>query len=98
MPGRSQVVFGPDGRIVERSGKDLREVDVLVGSGGVLRHAGGTGEQAAEVLLRHLSTDAGWQLPEHPRTVVDLDYVLAPVGLLAERHRDAAYRLARTLL
>ena len=36
--GRSQVVVGPDGRVVERTGKDLREVDVLVGSGGVLRH------------------------------------------------------------
>ena len=36
--GRSQVVVGPDGRVVERTGKDLREVDLLVGSGGVLRH------------------------------------------------------------
>ncbi|MGA9749926.1 MAG: glutamate mutase L, partial [Nocardioides sp.] len=96
--GRSQVVFGTDGRVVERSGKDLREVDLLVGSGGVLRHAGGAGTAgAAEVLLRHLATDAGWQLPEHPRTVVDRDYVLAPVGLLASRHPDAAYRLARSL-
>ena len=38
--GRSRVVVGPDGRVVERTGKDLREVDLLVGSGGVLRHAG----------------------------------------------------------
>ena len=37
--GRSRVVVGPDGRVVERTGKDLREVDLLVGSGGVLRHA-----------------------------------------------------------
>ncbi len=36
--GRQRVVFGPDGRLVERSGKDLREVALLVGSGGVLRH------------------------------------------------------------
>jgi uncharacterized protein (TIGR01319 family) len=93
--GRSQVVFGADGRVVERSGKDLREVDVLVGSGGVLRHSAG---EAAEVLLAHLGADGGWQLPEHPRTVVDRDYVLAPVGLLADVHPEAAYRLARTLL
>jgi uncharacterized protein (TIGR01319 family) len=33
--GRAQVVFGPDGRVVERTGKDLREADLVVGSGGV---------------------------------------------------------------
>ena len=36
--GRSQVVVSPEGRVVERTGTDLREVDLLVGSGGVLRH------------------------------------------------------------
>ena len=36
--GRSKVVVSPEGRVVERTGKDLREVDLLVGSGGVLRH------------------------------------------------------------
>ncbi len=96
--GRSQVVFGPDGRVVERTGKDLREVEVLVGSGGVLRHdVTGPGGPAA-VLGRHLRDGAGWQLPEHPRTVVDRDYVLAPAGLLAAEHPEAAYRLVRTLL
>jgi uncharacterized protein (TIGR01319 family) len=96
--GRSQVVYGPGtggpGRVVERSGKDLREVRLLVGSGGVLRHADDT---AADLLTRHLHLDSGWQLPEHPRTVVDQDYVLAAAGLLASRHPDAAYALLRTL-
>ncbi len=36
--GRQQVAFSAEGRVVERSGKDLREVDLLVGSGGVLRN------------------------------------------------------------
>ena len=34
----------------------------------------------------------GWQLPVAPRVVVDREYVLAPAGLLAERHPEAAYR------
>ena len=94
--GRAKVVVGPDGRVVERTGKDLREVDLLVGSGGVLRNgrpgvadrvlAGSTGEVAG-----------GWQLPRSPRVVVDADYVLAAAGLLADRHPEAAYRLAMTL-
>ncbi len=93
--GRSQVVFGPDGRVVERSGKDLREVALLVGSGGVLRHHA---DRAAEVLGRHLDASGGWQLPESPRAVVDHDYVLAAAGLLATEHPEAAYALLCTLI
>lgn len=93
--GRAQVVFGPDGRVVERTGKDLREADLLVGSGGVLRHSG---DSAREVMTRHLGDDGqGWQLPRGPRVVVDTDYVLAPAGLLAARHPQAAYGLLRRL-
>lgn len=98
--GRAQVVFGPDnsgkgvGRVVERSGKDLRQVRLLVGSGGVLRHAGPAAEG---ILARHLGSGTGWQLPEHPVTVVDRDYVLAAAGLLAAEHPEAAYALVRAL-
>ncbi|MGH3371238.1 MAG: glutamate mutase L, partial [Nocardioidaceae bacterium] len=93
--GRAQVVFGPDGRVVERTGKDLREADLLVGSGGVLRHSGGRGTR---VMLRLLDDDGqGWQLPRAPRAVVDVDYVLAPAGLLAPTHPVAAHRLLQSL-
>jgi uncharacterized protein (TIGR01319 family) len=94
--GRSRVVVGPDGRVVERTGKDLREVDLLVGSGGVLRH----GRDGVEKRVFRDSigeAPGGWQLPLHPRFVVDRDYVLAAAGLLAERHPVAAYHLVRTL-
>ncbi len=96
--GRSRVVVSPEGRVVERSGKDLREVRLLVGSGGVLRHGR---EGVAERVLgpstgAHL--EGGWQLPETPVVVVDAHYVLAAVGLLADPHPEAAYRLALTLL
>ncbi len=99
--GRQQVVFsseaGPgSGRLVERTGKDLREVDLLVGSGGVLRH------NSSELVGRVLGAGVGeppggWQVPRAPRVVVDHDYVLAPAGLLARDFPDAAYRLVMTL-
>ena len=94
--GRSRVVVGPDGRVVERSGKDLREVALLVGSGGVLRHAGPGGVGRIVAGLTGVSAE-GFQLPEHPRVVVDRDYVLAAVGLLSERRPGAAAALARSL-
>ncbi len=95
--GRQRVVFGADGRLVERSGKDLREVDLLVGSGGVLRHA--TPVDASRVLAAATGEggDGGWLMPREPRLVVDRDYVLAAAGLLAEEHPDAAYALVSRL-
>jgi uncharacterized protein (TIGR01319 family) len=94
--GRSRVVVDPAGRVVERTGKDLREVDLLVGSGGVLRHAAPDAADRILASLTGVSPD-GWQLPERPRTVVDRDYVLAAVGLLAESRPSAAAALARSL-
>ncbi|QLQ09840.1 MAG: glutamate mutase L [Nocardioidaceae bacterium] len=93
--GKSQVVFSPEGRVVERTGKDLREVGLLVGSGGVLRHAG---TDASDVVSTHLGSADGWQLPTEPRIVIDTDYVLAPAGLLAAGHPAAARTLLQRLL
>ncbi|WP_322920021.1 glutamate mutase L [Nocardioides renjunii] len=95
--GRSKVVVSPEGRVVERSGKDLREVDLMVGSGGVLRHGG---PDAVRRVLLPATGDAfegGWQLPRDPVVVVDRDYVLAAAGLLAEEHPIAAHRLVSRL-
>ncbi|WP_246210286.1 glutamate mutase L [Nocardioides piscis] len=90
--GRSKVVLSPEGRVVERTGKDLREVELLVGSGGVLRH--GEPDAVRRMLLPATGQhDGGWQLPRAPRIVVDHDYVLAAAGLLAADHPETAHRL-----
>jgi uncharacterized protein (TIGR01319 family) len=95
--GRSKVVVSPEGRVVERTGKDLREVDLLVGSGGVLRH--GREGVAGRVFAGSVGADVegGWQLPRRAEVTVDTDYVLAAVGLLAVEHPEAARRLVRRL-
>jgi uncharacterized protein (TIGR01319 family) len=95
--GRQQVVFGPDGRLVERTGKDLREVGLLVGSGGVLRHNGP--DDVARILAAAVGdhVDGGWLLPRAPSVVVDSEYVLAAAGLLAREHPAAAYALVMRL-
>jgi uncharacterized protein (TIGR01319 family) len=95
--GRSKVVVGPDGRVIERTGKDLREVRLLVGSGGVLRH--GRPGVAARIFAGSVGDDiqGGWQLPRHADVTVDSAYVLAAAGLLAAAHPVAARRLVRRL-
>jgi len=95
--GRSRVVVGPEGRVLERTGKDLREVDLLIGSGGVLRN--GRPGVVDRVLTDSLGPDheGGWQLPRAPRVVVDHHYALCAIGLLAGSEPDAAHRLAQRL-
>jgi uncharacterized protein (TIGR01319 family) len=79
-------------RHARAAGKDLREVTLVVGSGGVLRHA--TEPRSSRVLAPATSDRAGgWRLPEHARVVVDRDYVLAAAGLLAQDHPRVAARL-----
>ena len=80
-----------------RGGKNLRDVALVVGSGGVLRHA--TPERAARALAPATADlTGGWPVPEHAETVVDSHYVLAAAGLLAEAAPAAAARLVTTLL
>jgi uncharacterized protein (TIGR01319 family) len=95
--GRQQVVFSPEGRLVERSGKDLREVALLVGSGGVLRH--NAPDDVARILASAVGdhVDGGWLVPRAPAVVVDTDYVLAAAGLLARDFPAAAYALLMRL-
>jgi uncharacterized protein (TIGR01319 family) len=82
----------PDG------GRDLTRVGLLVGSGGVLRHADPTA--AASVLDAVLGDLAGgWRLPERAATTVDRHYLLAPIGLLSLTGRgQQAQALAARLL
>ncbi|HTF11935.1 MAG TPA: glutamate mutase L [Asanoa sp.] len=79
---------GPAGR----TGRDLRDARMLVGSGGVLRHA--TPGEAKEVLDAVLTDFAGgWPVPRAATPVVDVSYVLAAAGLLAADHPDASRAL-----
>ncbi|NJC65632.1 glutamate mutase [Planosporangium flavigriseum] len=79
---------------VRRGGKDLGAVRLLIGSGGVLRHAPARASVAAleAVLSDHAG---GWRLPKAATPRVDRAYVLAAVGLLAADFPYAAMALAR---
>jgi uncharacterized protein (TIGR01319 family) len=74
-------------------GRDLRDVRLVVGSGGVLRHGGG--ETVLDAVLG--DTAGGWPIPDRAKRVIDTEYVLAAAGLLAGDHPDAAHRLLNAL-
>ncbi len=75
----------------------LRDVGILIGSGGVLRHApAGSADRVLTAVLE--DHGGGWLVPRAAHGRVDSAYVLFAVGLLADDHPDLAARLATTLL
>ncbi|BEL02837.1 methylaspartate mutase accessory protein GlmL [Actinoplanes sichuanensis] len=67
----------------------LRDVRLVIGSGGVLRHGGG--DEVLQAVLADVG--GGWAPPERARSLVDEQYILAAAGLLAAEHPDVAARL-----
>ena len=77
--------------------RPLADVQVVVGSGGVLRHADAPGR---EQVLRAVAGDhaGGWKVPRDAALVTDTAYLLFAVGLLREAHPEVARALARTVV
>lgn len=76
------------------SPRPLEDVGLVVGSGGVLRHAGA---RIRRRVLSHVLADhaGGWRVPDRALARVDVDYVLAAAGLLRRVAPDAARGLLR---
>lgn len=78
-----------------REGPDLREVERVLGTGGVFAHR----EDGHEILRGALERRAPRSLaPRDPVFGVDSNYILAGAGLLAGHDREAAARLLQTEL
>ncbi|TPG19003.1 glutamate mutase L [Pedococcus bigeumensis] len=77
--------------------RPLADVQVVVGSGGVLRHATPEGRDS---VLYAVATDhaGGWKVPRAAAVVTDTAYLLFAVGLLRDTHPEAARALARTVV
>jgi uncharacterized protein (TIGR01319 family) len=75
-----------------RDGPDLREVERVLGTGGVFVHR----EDGPEILRGALGRRAPRSLaPRDPVFEVDSNYILAAAGILATHDADAAARLLR---
>jgi uncharacterized protein (TIGR01319 family) len=73
--------------------RPLGDVHLVLGSGGVLRHAPA---EVAETVMSAVTADhaGGWRVPREARTAVDTAYLLFAAGLLADAHPEAARTLA----
>jgi uncharacterized protein (TIGR01319 family) len=90
--GTLRTVYTPTGPATVQQGKDLRRVDALIGTGGVLAAS----RDARAILQRALArADDPLSLkPVAPRLLLDREYVLYACGLLQSVDAHAAFELA----
>jgi uncharacterized protein (TIGR01319 family) len=93
--GTVEVAYGPRGKFYVQTGKDLRRVKTLVGTGGIFASSPRSEADAALSAASQASDEGGALLPEAAARYVDSDYVLYAAGLLSERAPEAAVRMLR---
>ena len=95
--GRIRYVYGPSGRTTLAEGKDLTQIKFIIGTGGALSRLPHRVEIMQEIAKRN---ETGLLLfpGEEAQILVDNDYIMASLGVLAKRHPDAAlYFLEKSL-
>lgn len=80
--GKMEEAYTPMGMLYNQYGKDLSKINFVIGTGGVLVH----NENPAKILKAvEFKPKNGLELrPRTPRYLIDKDYLLASMGLLAE--------------
>lgn len=90
--GQIRYIYGPSGRSTVAEGKDLTPVKYVIGTGGAL-----TRLPHREEIMRRISEydETGTKLfpTSHAKIAVDNDYIMASLGVLSVKHREAAIKL-----
>lgn len=90
--GFIRYIYGPSGRSTVAEGKDLTQVKYIVGTGGALTRL----PHRVEIMESIAKNNAGGMKlypTEHAKILVDNDYIMASLGVLSTRYREAAIRL-----
>ncbi len=94
--GTIETVYTVNGPVTVQRGKDLSNLGAVIGTGGVLAN----GDASASILRAALAekNEPMSLRPEHPRMLLDKDYLLYAVGLLGSVAPEAAVRLGKAHL
>ncbi len=80
--GKIEEVFTPMGTVYNQTGKDLTEIEYVIGTGGVIINA-----RDKMVILNkttNIFPETNELRPKHPNFLIDERYILAAMGLLAQ--------------
>ncbi|WP_330548340.1 GlmL-related ornithine degradation protein [Aminipila luticellarii] len=95
--GKIRYIYGPTGRSSVAEGKDLTQVKYIVGTGGALTRLPHRVELMQEI-AKHNDTGMLLFPSEHAEILVDNEYIMASLGVLSKRYREAAIRLLEKTL
>ena len=90
--GQIRYIYGPSGRSTVAEGKDLTPIKYIVGTGGALTRL----PHRAEIMGRICEYDqTGLKLfpTHHAKIAEDHDYIMASLGVLSVKHKEAAIKL-----
>ncbi|MGF6376327.1 uncharacterized protein (TIGR01319 family) [Clostridiales Family XIII bacterium PM5-7] len=90
--GIIRYIYGPSGRSTVAEGKDLTQVKYIVGTGGALTRLPHRVELMQEI-AQHNETGMMLFPGEHAEILVDNDYIMASLGVLSTKYREAAIKL-----
>ncbi len=90
--GKIRYVYGPTGRSTVAEGKDLTQVKYIIGTGGALTRLPHRAELMQEI-AKHNETGMMLFPGEHAEILVDNDYIMASLGALSKRYKEAAILL-----
>lgn len=94
--GKIEDVYTPMGRIYSQTGKDLLNAKYLIGTGGVLVHS----KNPEKILKAGLfnKENPKYLKPMEPKLLVDKNYILSVMGLMAVKYPDKAIRILKKYL
>ena len=90
--GYLRYIYGPSGRSALAEGKDLTQVKYIVGTGGALTRL----PHRVDIMKKIAPYNESGMLlfpSEHAQILVDNDYIMASLGVLSTRYREAAIKL-----
>lgn len=91
--GHITMHYSPFGKVFEQEGKDLTGIKTIIGTGGSIINSNN-----AKEILENASFDDTSPMVLKPMkfdTWLDKDYILAAMGLLAEKYPDIAIRIMK---
>ncbi|WP_036730007.1 methylaspartate mutase accessory protein GlmL [Peptoniphilus mikwangii] len=75
--------------VIVQKGKDLREIKLVIGTGGILINS----KKSAEILKQCKNKEKNYLLPIDPKFAIDKKYIMSAMGILSMRDENLAYKI-----